>query len=438
MGDISIDYPADWTFALGGNEGRYERVRAFITAPGAHATESCPPDFDPNTGGSCIDSYVLPSDSVLIVITEVDMPPDAQTAITQDLSNGWQSATLAGQPAAYNPNLSSGTTPAGMHGAAWLVAAPGAAGSVVRYLVTASDNGMSADLKQMVSTVVGSFRFVGQTQTASPSPQLPKPRDPGVLLDPLPAGIVPHLTSDQAIQAAVSALAGVGGTGTVVGVDVGVVALSQPHAGDVVWVVEVQGDGQSHPGGPACATADCTSAQLVVETATAVIDDQSGTLLSVSTTGHVTTPQPTLARPDVPTPSAVAVPMPQGIDLQQAIDLARPHVRSDMTVWGYAVGTYRSVLNLTAEAGQTLQPPDGTTWQTLVWGIVFEGDFDICPPPPADGTPRPCESRPGLSTVYLTYQDGTSLTTSGFSPSPGTPLPTPFYIVPLVGSPAPS
>lgn len=135
-------------------------------------------------------------------------------------------------------------------------------------------------------------------------------------------------------------------------------------------------------------------------------------------------------------PSPIAVAMPRGVSLDLAIELARPHVGpDDATVWGYAVGTYSDVLAMMPGGDHILQPPDGVTSDSLVWGIVFEGTFEICPPPPGGQTPAPCESRAGLSTVFLDYEDGTWLTTAGYSPSG--PLPTPFYIVPLTGSPTP-
>ena len=129
----------------------------------------------------------------------------------------------------------------------------------------------------------------------------------------------------------------------------------------------------------------------------------------------------------------------QGSTSKARSGLLRPNVApADATVWGYAVGTYRDVLDLTPEAGRVLEPPDGATWDTLVWGIQFEGTFDICPPPPPAGqTPNPWRFS-GISTVYLDYTNGTWLTTAAFSPSPGSALPTPFYIPPRFGSPAPS
>jgi hypothetical protein len=146
---------------------------------------------------------------------------------------------------------------------------------------------------------------------------------------------------------------------------------------------------------------------------------------------------PTEATFPQPSPSTVAIAMPRGVGVDLAIELARPHVGpDDATVWGYAVGTYRDVLAMTPGGDRMLQPPDGTTSDSLVWGIVFEGTFEICPPPPGGQTPAPCESRPGLSTVILDYEDGTWLTTAGYSPSG--PLPTPFFIVPLISSPAPT
>jgi hypothetical protein len=131
--------------------------------------------------------------------------------------------------------------------------------------------------------------------------------------------------------------------------------------------------------------------------------------------------------------------MPRGLDLRTAIEVAQPNVAPGAELWGYAVGTYRDVLAMAPEAGRVVQPPDGINWDTFVWGIVFRATFDICPPPPPAGaSPHPCESRPGLSTVYLDYQTGKWLTTAGYSPSADDPLPTPFYIVPMMSSPAPS
>jgi len=154
------------------------------------------------------------------------------------------------------------------------------------------------------------------------------------------------------------------------------------------------------------------------------------------------TPLPTASltpSPAEPSPSPEAVVLPPGIELNQAIGIARRVVAPDATLWGYAAGTYRDVRNLSPGADREVQPPDSITWDSLVWGIQFKSNVEICPPPPNAGqSPDPCETRPGLSSVYLDYHDGTWITTAIYSPSAGTPLPTPFHLMPVVSSPEPS
>jgi hypothetical protein len=132
-------------------------------------------------------------------------------------------------------------------------------------------------------------------ETASPSATaIPKPIDYYVTLQPLDPGTTLRLTADRAIELARAWLTRIGGTDTVTGIDVGVIVSGQRYAGKVAWVVEVAANGVPLPGNAACPpTATCTPVWTAIESATAVIDDQTGDLLGMYDKGH-----------DVPGPEA--------------------------------------------------------------------------------------------------------------------------------------
>jgi hypothetical protein len=123
-------------------------------------------------------------------------------------------------------------------------------------------------------------------------------------------------------------------------------------------------------------------------------------------------------------PSPSSSPPGLGISLAEAITIARQNVQADATLWGYAAGTYRDVNGRFPGGDRLLQPPDGATWDTLTWSIVFEGMM-VFNGPSGAALPTP---RPGLAAVFLDMETGRWLTTAAYSPNGA--LPTPYRIAP--------
>jgi hypothetical protein len=112
--------------------------------------------------------------------------------------------------------------------------------------------------------------------------------DEQITLEPLPSGLPPGLTEDEAVALAVNSLAGIGGTDRVLYVEhgLGVAQLGQPI--EPVWVVIVASDSTPHPGGPPCyEEATCSPAMIVGEMAGAVVSDSTRAVARMFSRGHV-------------------------------------------------------------------------------------------------------------------------------------------------------
>jgi hypothetical protein len=116
---------------------------------------------------------------------------------------------------------------------------------------------------------------------------------------------------------------------------------------------------------------------------------------------------------------------PEGLSESDAVAAARGHLPEsdrDAELWATMSGTFADVsLSLGHRPPYLDQPTvDDVAADRPVWGVGFQLTVEICGP--AGGT---CESRKGLSTIFIDYESGDWLRSSTFAPSPGEPLPRP-------------
>lgn len=158
IGELSFDYPADWTLTLVGNPRHYQMVIAFLVSPGAAASESCGPGYIPGNG-PCEDTFAVPAGSAVVRFSIWDGPPIPRgtSVIAQLLQVGWQPVTVAGQPAAYTDRDAS-VSALGARTVEWRIAAPGP-DDMVSYEIDATIGGSQADFRAQVDSLLATLRI---------------------------------------------------------------------------------------------------------------------------------------------------------------------------------------------------------------------------------------------------------------------------------------
>ena len=157
LGGLSFDHPGDWTVTAADVPLHYETVLGFLTSPGASARESCGPDYVPGGGGDCAETSTVPTGSAVLRLSRWDGPPVIKGPIADLVDAGWQSMTIAGQPAAYMDH--SGRM-AG-HNVEWRIAA-GGADSLASYGIVATINGPPAGLRAQIDAMLGTLKIAPQ------------------------------------------------------------------------------------------------------------------------------------------------------------------------------------------------------------------------------------------------------------------------------------
>ena len=163
---VSFEYPGDWHLNEIDEFMHYGATLAFVTSPSAEATASCGPDYVPGAGGTCPNSYELPAGSMVVRIDSFSLPGRGVQAITNDLANGWQPATVGGMPAAYRDGYFDDSIPTAGHTRAWAVASPG--DDITNYTIIVTDNGYP-NAEDVVDRLVSSFRITSANSTPQPS-----------------------------------------------------------------------------------------------------------------------------------------------------------------------------------------------------------------------------------------------------------------------------
>ena len=155
LGGLSFDHPGDWTVTAADVPLHYETVLGFLTSPGASARESCGPDYVPGGGGDCAETSTVPTGSAVLRLSRWDGPPVIKGPIADLVDAGWQSMTIAGQPAAYMDH--SGRM-AGQS-VEWRIAA-GGADSLASYGIVATISGPPAGLRAQIDAMLATLRIV--------------------------------------------------------------------------------------------------------------------------------------------------------------------------------------------------------------------------------------------------------------------------------------
>lgn len=161
-GPLSFTLPAGWSVTNVGHPKHYETVLAFVASPAASASESCGPDYVPGMGSGCVDAYSLPAGSVVIRLSEWQLPPrgpnGAADEIAADVAGGAKITTVANQSAAFFDPYADGDTPKDGTTIAWFVAGPGK-GSLRTYALVVTMTSDDAATRETVQAIVDSLRI---------------------------------------------------------------------------------------------------------------------------------------------------------------------------------------------------------------------------------------------------------------------------------------
>jgi hypothetical protein len=118
--------------------------------------------------------------------------------------------------------------------------------------------------------------------------------------------------------------------------------------------------------------------------------------------GNHAIPQAWIAQP----PSSLDT---DGISVDQAIEIATEHVAPDAVLVSTSAGKYSEIHPFFDRVGPGSDVPS----DRLVWAVVFQSEFEICPP---NGSP--CWSpRPGWTTVIVDYTTGEFIESAAYSPA---------------------
>ncbi|MFN8630451.1 MAG: hypothetical protein U0838_09075 [Chloroflexota bacterium] len=168
-GPLSFAVPAGWTLTPVGHQKHYSTVLAFLTSPGASASESCGPAYVPGMGSGCADTYTTPAAFAVIRLEEWQLParaPDGAVAeITAEIADGAQATTVAGQPAAYHAAYADVDAPTGGATVAWWVAGP-ADHDGRAFAIVATTGGQDPGTMASVQAIVDSLQIAASDPPA--------------------------------------------------------------------------------------------------------------------------------------------------------------------------------------------------------------------------------------------------------------------------------